>query len=77
VVFDPFVGSGTTLVVARELGRQGIGMDLSWPYLFQDARQRLGLTALARWEGTAQTLPSITYDDLPLFGTSQREATHG
>lgn len=68
VVFDPFCGSGTTLLVARELQRHGIGMDLSWRYLHTDARQRLGLTALARWEGTAQATPSVTYDDLPLFG---------
>lgn len=32
-VFDPFVGSGTTVVVARALGRRGIGCDLSADYL--------------------------------------------
>jgi site-specific DNA-methyltransferase (adenine-specific)/site-specific DNA-methyltransferase (cytosine-N4-specific) len=27
-VFDPFAGSGTTLKVARELGRKGIGYEI-------------------------------------------------
>jgi DNA modification methylase len=33
IVLDPFVGSGTTVKVARELGRRAIGLDLSMPYL--------------------------------------------
>lgn len=32
VVLDPFVGSGTTLLVANALGRTGIGIDLSADY---------------------------------------------
>ena len=50
-VLDPFCGSGTTLLVARELGHHAIGLDLSYPYLHDIARERLGLTALAAWEG--------------------------
>jgi DNA modification methylase len=42
-VLDPFVGSGTTLLVAEELGRNGIGIDLSYDYLYNQARKRLGL----------------------------------
>lgn len=38
VVLDPFVGTGTTVMVARALGRLGIGIDLSADYL-----------RLARW----------------------------
>lgn len=42
VVLDPFVGTGTTLLVAQTMGRHGIGIDLSERYL-QIARDRLGL----------------------------------
>lgn len=33
VVLDPFCGTGTTVAVARALGRHGIGVDLSADYL--------------------------------------------
>lgn len=41
-VLDIFCGSGTTLLVARELGHHAIGIDLSWNYLDTIARRRLG-----------------------------------
>lgn len=40
VVLDPFAGSGTTLLVAKELGRRGIGIDLNRDYV-DLTRQRL------------------------------------
>ena len=40
IVLDPFVGTGTSLVVAQRLGRHGIGIDLSDDYL-SIARERL------------------------------------
>ncbi len=40
VVLDPFAGTGTTLVVARNLGRKSIGIDLSYKYL-EIAKERL------------------------------------
>lgn len=46
VVLDLFVGSGTTLQVARHLGRNGIGLDLSFDYLQNEARARLSLDAV-------------------------------
>lgn len=33
VVLDPFIGSGTTIFVANQLGRQGVGIDLNKDYL--------------------------------------------
>lgn len=41
VVLDPFAGSGTTVMVANRYGRKGIGMDLSWTYLNENARKRI------------------------------------
>ena len=40
VVLDPFVGSGTTLIIAEELGCAGIGIDLNPEYL-ELARERI------------------------------------
>ena len=39
IVLDPFCGSGTAVLVAQELGRVGIGLDLKSDYLAM-ARKR-------------------------------------
>lgn len=39
-VFDPFIGSGTTAVAARDLGRHFLGCDISQEYI-EIARKRL------------------------------------
>ena len=39
-MLDPFLGSGTTLAVARQLGLHGVGIDASREYL-EIARQRI------------------------------------
>ncbi len=41
VVLDPFVGSGTTVATSLELGRTGIGIDLSEAYLKENAIPRI------------------------------------
>lgn len=41
LVLDPFVGSGTTCMVARKHNRDAIGIDLSYEYLTKNARERL------------------------------------
>ena len=41
VVLDPFAGSGTTMQVARQLGRSAIGIELSEEYA-KMIKQRLG-----------------------------------
>jgi len=45
-VLDPFHGSGTTTLVARELSRNSIGIELN-PESIQEARERLGIAAQA------------------------------
>jgi DNA modification methylase len=40
-VLDPFAGSGTTILVANQLGRNGIGLDLNFQYLRENAKERL------------------------------------
>lgn len=67
IVLDCFVGSGTTLEVAQALGRRAIGVDLSYQYLATLARERLGLVALAAWEGRHGYHAPETFVDLPLF----------
>ena len=41
IVLDPFVGSGTTCLVARKHRRHAIGLDLNFDYLNTNARERL------------------------------------
>ena len=43
IVLDPFCGTGTSLIAARQLGRRGIGIEISDSYLAQAVRRlRLG-----------------------------------
>lgn len=56
IVFDPFLGSGTTAMVARELGLKWIGTDLSFEYLDLQAKVRAKVGAPSNWA-----------DGLPMF----------
>ena len=42
LVLDPFAGSGTTLVAARKLNRESVGIDVSQEYC-ELMRERLGV----------------------------------
>ena len=55
-VLDPFCGTGTTGMVCRELGRNFVGVDLSWSYLNSEARVR-----------ALRQTPQHKIDELPLF----------
>jgi len=62
IVCDPFVGSGTTVMVAKQLLRRGIGFDLSLEYLDQQASLRTGASSR-----------SGQLDNLPLFARDETE----
>lgn len=64
IVLDIFGGSGTTAMVARNLGRIGISIDLSWKYL-QLARERLNHKQLDEWEDGREV--EENWANTPLF----------
>jgi len=66
LVLDCFAGSGTTLLVARKLGRRAVGVDLSLPYLRDQARSRLGLDKLAAWRDGGKEVET-KLSGLPIF----------
>ncbi len=51
-VLDPFLGSGTTSVVAQRLGRQSVGIEILDEY-YEEAKKRVGI-------GKRQGIPLIT-----------------
>jgi DNA modification methylase len=52
VVLDPFVGSGTTVATAMQLGRVGVGIDLSETYLRENAVPRIIAVSSTTKRGT-------------------------
>jgi len=69
IILDPFSGAATTGIVARELGRHYIGLELSGEYL-QQSRDRLGMTALEEWGGNGK-VHAADLSDLPMFAEGQ------
>ena len=55
VVVDPFLGSGTTALVARELGRSCVGVELDPAYCRLAARRLQQLSLLAETNGALQS----------------------
>lgn len=66
-ILDPFAGSGTTGVVARQLGRHFVGLDLSYQYLHDQARARLELDKLDAWQNGKNGNGGAALEELPLF----------
>ena len=63
LVLDPFLGSGTTLAVASQLGRRGVGCELNPEYV-KLAQDRIGR---ATRPNTYQSDKAV---DAPLFGAN-------
>jgi len=58
IVLDPFAGSGTTLAVAKKLGRQWLGVEFSRDYV-KSIRERLGSTQVGeKLDGPADPVRS-------------------
>ncbi len=58
LVFDPFAGSGTTLAVARRMGRQWLGCELSKDYAAK-ATKRINATGIKPKTDSAPTTPRM------------------
>lgn len=60
VVLDPFVGSGTTVATALELGRHGVGIDLSEDYLRDHTVPRIVAAMGTTRRGITIVMPTVT-----------------
>ncbi len=58
VVLDPFAGSGTTLAVAKKLGRRFLGFELSKQYCAQTRKRLGGISHGDPLDGAAEPLRS-------------------
>jgi len=56
IVFDPFCGSGTTVATAIQLGRRGVGLDLSMKYLQENAKERINKAKMPLFEWAESNL---------------------
>ena len=59
LVLDPFAGSGTTLAVAKKLGRRYLGFELSKRYAQQIKKRLAAITAGDALDGAAEPLVSV------------------
>ncbi len=73
IVFDPFAGSGTTLAVARRLGRHWLGCELSEDYT-EKALERIRSTPISDDDGPSTMDLARQDKENPLPTRKRREA---
>jgi site-specific DNA-methyltransferase (adenine-specific) len=66
IVLDPFAGSGTTLTVAKKLGRQWLGFDLSESYVTQGTQRVANAAVGQALEGSPE--PAVSAPATPRGG---------
>jgi site-specific DNA-methyltransferase (adenine-specific) len=71
VVLDPFAGSGTTLAVAKKLGRQWLGYDMSTEYVARATSRLDAITPGDPLTGAENPLTSV-----PTTGKGRKLRTH-
>jgi site-specific DNA-methyltransferase (adenine-specific) len=76
VVFDPFTGSGTTLAVAKKLGRQFLGTELSEDYAKYATERLKGIRTGDSLDGPADPASSSpnTANGVTLEARNRRKA---
>ncbi len=73
-VFDPFAGSGTTLAVAVELGRSGIGCELNPEYIALAEQRISAARSIAKPARQARSrLPATSIAAVPDAGPSKSD----
>ncbi len=75
IVLDPFVGTGTTLLEARKLGRHSIGLDIN-PEFLELARQRLEHETLVE-QATGNGSESRAFEQLSFLEARRRYVVDG
>ena len=56
-------------MVARDLGRKGIGLDLSFGYLVDNAKKRLEIDKLEYWTSGGEEVET-NLEGLPMFSNA-------
>ncbi|MBM4038047.1 MAG: site-specific DNA-methyltransferase [Planctomycetes bacterium] len=74
VVLDPFLGSGSTIVAARRLGRVGVGFEV-YPEFAQLAERRVRDEAMLPGMGRGQAGAETTADGVKIIRADARRIT--
>lgn len=77
LVIDPFAGSGTTLAVAKKLGRSYLGFEISADYVAHIRKRLASIKAGQALDGASEPLKSVpsTSQGRPLKKPSRRRRT--